>query len=89
MAHLNFAWDNPNAPANITYSLYENGTPVVTKIGALDFSLDMTGKADGTYQYYVTSVDSTTGLESKPSNTVSADFLTPAAPTSLTASWAA
>ena len=85
MAHLNFTWSTSvdAAHPNLTYTLYENGAPIVPNIGELTFSLLMDGKADATYRYWVTAVDpAATGAlhESAPSNEVDINFVAPVAP---------
>jgi len=89
MAHLNFEWDASPSAGVDSYNLYENGELIVPDIGVLNFSLLMDGKPEGSYDYYVTAVDADRGLESAPSNTVTADFFVPAAPTNLAVSWSA
>lgn len=84
MASLNFTWKH-DIPANLTFSLYENGEPIVKDIAVMAFSLTMDGKPEGTYSYYVTSVDAVTKLESVPSAAISVNFIKPAAPHGLTA----
>ena len=85
MASLNFSWSH-DAPADLTYNLYENGEKVVSDIDVLNFSLLMDGKDVGDYQYYVTAVSTVTKLESAPSAVLTVNFTRPAAPHGLTAS---
>ena len=87
MAHLNFNWKH-EAPAGLEYNLYEDGVKIVEHIAALNFSLDMTGKPEQTYSFYVTSIRLSDNMESVPSEAVSVNFISPAAPTGLTASFA-
>ena len=88
MASLNFTWSSGNPDGSpITYNLYEDGAKVVSDIAQLTFSLLMDGKDFGSYDYYVTSYDTTTKLESIPSETLTVNFTIPSAPTGLSVSW--
>ena len=89
MASLNFTWDHDNpAGSSITFNLYEDGEKVVSDIGQLSFTLLMDDKDQGSYDYYLTTFDTKTKLESIPSETLTINFTTPSAPTGFAASWA-
>lgn len=91
MKKISFSWDHSgnnvdgSAVNLVHYKLYEDGIEVVGDIVVPNFSLSMEGKPHGVYDYQVTAVDSSTGLESQPSQRVSIDFLPPESPTGLSA----
>lgn len=86
MASLLFNW-NQEAPEGLEYRLYEDDVLIVDHIGALTFTLDMKGKPDATYEYHVTSVRVSDGVESGPSPATAINFINPPqAPTGLTVS---
>lgn len=96
MSHLLFNWVAPTThedgsaiSTTLTYNLYEDTVKIVPNIGALSFSLLMDGKSYKSYSYYLTAVDSSTGLESKPSPTVTAAFIPPKPPTGFSYSFTA
>jgi len=72
-------------PSVLTYRLYEDGELAVDDIGALNFELLMEGREQRAYTYTVTAVR--LGLESAQSNPVTANFISPTAPTSVTVEW--
>ena len=80
MRSILFNWEH-QSPENLVFRLYEDGIMIVDNIGAMNFTLSMEGKADGVYAYYLTSFDTTTKLESVPSETVNVNFIPPQAPT--------
>lgn len=86
MKRLVFEWDH-QASNGETFNLYENNILAVENIASLNFSLEMDNRDPGTYDFYVTSVDIATGLESPPSEVVAVNFIQPEAPTNLRFSW--
>jgi len=91
-ANLSFNWteSDPNYPSNkgLFFRFYENKVLIADNIAQLNFSVLMTGKPFGIYDYYATAVDAATKSESDPSNHFTVNFQKPAAPTGLTGSWA-
>jgi hypothetical protein len=83
--YLRFVWEHQDDhPDLVTFRLYEDGVLAVDSIGAMNFDLLMEDKEYGVYNYHVTAVRF--GLESAPSETVTANFTPPSAPTGLSAS---
>jgi hypothetical protein len=91
--YIPFEWDHsqPDSPF-IHFRLYEKlegeaeGQPIVDNIGALDYSLLMTGKPPGQHEYWVTTISTKynpAGWESEASNSLIVDFTQPAAPTNF------
>lgn len=81
-----FNWTHEN-PEGLTYRLFEDGELVVDEIGEMNFTLLMNGKPYKEYSYHVTAYDPRTKLESEASNVVTVNFMIPAAPRELRASW--
>ena len=85
MKSITFNWEH-QSPTGLVFRLYEDGVMIVDNIGAMNFTLSMDGNADGVYAYYLTSFDTTTKLESVPSETVNINFIPPQAPTGFVGS---
>lgn len=86
MAGLLLNWSQ-ELPDGLEWRVWENGELIIDHLASTTFSVDMQGRPDATYEYYVTSVRIADGLESAPGPTVSIVFMNPpAAPTGLTVS---
>ena len=86
MKSLQFNWSH-ETPDNLTYNLYQNGEKVEENIATLNFTLIMEGQPLGEHSFYITAVDTSTKLESIPSEVVSVNFTLPRAPDGLSVSW--